>query len=252
MAERIINRSAAQVFEEDLIAYMIEVNRLRQIPDYKDGFKKVHKRIMDVMLNNEHCVFSGKRIKSAAIVGTTMKKSHPHGDSSIYNAMKPLANSFESLYPYIDKQGNWGTKGGDPAAAYRYTEAKLSEFAMDALGLNDLYSNKRIIDWIPTFDNTDVEPEYFPVAIPTLLIQGCLVVAEDSPPGRDEGLTFEDSPFGLVVGLVATFELPEPGLEPEILPEDGLDETFALFLSDVGLEDGLVEVPVLGLLPEET
>ena len=74
--------------------------------------------------------------------------------------------------------------------------------------------------------------------------------------GRDEGLTFEDSPFGLVVGLVvglvATFELPEPGLEPEILPEDGLDETFALFLSDVGLEDGLVEVPVLGLLPEET
>ena len=212
MAERIINRSAAQVFEEDLIAYMIEVNRLRQIPDYKDGFKKVHKRIMDVMLNNEHCVFSGKRIKSAAIVGTTMKKSHPHGDSSIYNAMKPLANSFESLYPYIDKQGNWGTKGGDPAAAYRYTEAKLSEFAMDALGLNDLYSNKRIIDWIPTFDNTDVEPEYFPVAIPTLLIQGCF--------GIGVGIKTELPPHNLCDVVDATIALMyDPNHQVELIPD---------------------------------
>ena len=95
-----------------------------------------------------------------------------HGDSSIYEAMKPLTNWFEKNYPYIEGQGNFGTESGDNPAASRYTEASLSDFAKDALCLKEVTKFHNIVDWVPTYDNKNVEPEYFPAALPVLLIQG--------------------------------------------------------------------------------
>lgn len=169
MAEKIKKVNMLQQYKDDIIIYGAEVNIRRAIPAV-DGLKLVHRRILYAMFNDLH-LDKGKTAKSMGIVGQTMTLYHVHGDSSIYDAMKPMTNWFESYIPLIDKQGSFGTIQGSPAAAARYTEAKLSQFAIEAV-IGELAIDKNVIDWLPNFDNTTVEPELLPVAVPLILING--------------------------------------------------------------------------------
>lgn len=145
----------------------------RAIPYYKDGLILVYRRIIYDMLLNGH-VYSSTTRKSAKIVGDVIGTYHPHGDSSVYNAMVSLSESWTNNCPLIHGQGNWGTVYGDPPAAYRYTEAKLTKFLCDAV----LDISKNSINYKPNFDNYEVEPEYIPFKIPIILINGAYGIAE--------------------------------------------------------------------------
>lgn len=169
MPETIIQKDSLNLYKEDMFRYGIETNRRRSIVDARDGLKLVQRRIIDVMYNNEPC--ATKYVKTAAVVGTTMKKSHPHGDASIKDAIKPMVNWWEIGVPLIDTKSNFGSMQGDGAAAPRYTEIKLSDFCMDCV-IGDLRKSKDVVDWVDTFDYRDKEPEYLPVGVPLLLIEG--------------------------------------------------------------------------------
>lgn len=169
MPETILQKDSLSQYKEDMFRYGIETNRRRSIVDARDGLKLVQRRILDVMYTNEPC--ATKYVKTAAVVGTTMKKSHPHGDSSIKDAIKPMVNWWEINVPLIDTKSNFGSMQGDGAAAPRYTEIKLSDFCLDCV-IGDLRKSKDVIDWVDTFDYRDKEPEYLPVGVPLLLIEG--------------------------------------------------------------------------------
>lgn len=148
-------------------SYAMAVNVSRAIPDVRDGLKPVHRRILYTMgeLNN---FYEKPTKKSARIVGEVMGKYHPHGDSSVYDAMVRLAQDFSIRYPLVDGQGNFGSVDGDPPAAQRYTEARLSKIA--ALMLEDI--DKNTVDFYPNFDNTLMQPVVLPAKIPNLLVNG--------------------------------------------------------------------------------
>ena len=169
MAEQIIQRDTVDQYKMDMARYSIETNRRRAFPDYKDGFKLCHRRILYVMAYELAC--RSRYVKTAQVTGKVMGDYHPHGDSSIDNAIKPLANWFDTYIPLIKSESNMGSMQGDPAAASRYTEIMLSEFAMDVI-FKEMNQAKDIVDWVPTYTGTDKEPEYLPVAIPLLLING--------------------------------------------------------------------------------
>lgn len=169
MSETILQKDSVGLYKEDMFRYGIETNRRRSIVDVRDGLKLVQRRILDVMFNDEPC--ATKYVKTAAIVGTTMKKSHPHGDASIKDAIKPMVNWWEISVPLIQTKSNFGSMQGDGAAAPRYTEIKLSDFCLDCV-IGDLRKSKDVVDWVDTFDYRDKEPEYLPVAVPLLLIEG--------------------------------------------------------------------------------
>ncbi len=169
MSETILQKDSVSLYKEDMFRYGIETNRRRSVVDVRDGLKLVQRRILDVMYMNEPC--ATKFVKTAAVVGTTMKKSHPHGDSSIKDAIKPMVNWWEIGIPLIETKSNFGSMQGDGAAAPRYTEIKLSDFCLDCV-IGDLRKSKDVIDWVDTFDYRDKEPEYLPVGVPLLLIEG--------------------------------------------------------------------------------
>ncbi len=149
------------------ISYAMAVNVSRAIPDVRDGLKPVHRRILYSMgeLNN----FADKPFKkSARIVGEVMGKYHPHGDSSVYDALVRLAQDFSIREPLIDGHGNFGSVDGDPPAAQRYTEARLSKIA--ALMLEDI--DKDTVDFYPNFDDTLMQPSVLPAKFPNLLVNG--------------------------------------------------------------------------------
>ncbi len=153
--------------KHSFISYAMAVNVSRAIPDVRDGLKPVHRRILFAMgeLNN---FYDRPTKKSARIVGDVMGKYHPHGDSSVYDAMVRLAQDFSIRYPLVDGQGNFGSVDGDPPAAQRYTEARLSKIA--GLMLEDI--DKDTVNFYPNFDNTLMQPEVLPAKIPNLLING--------------------------------------------------------------------------------
>lgn len=165
------NVNILEQYKKDSIEYALEVNRRRQLPDGKDGLKTVQRRILDAMLYEKKCTSRSSKTKSMSVVGATLGKSHPHSDSSVYDAMKPMTNWFETYIPYITGFGSWGSMQGDSAAAARYTECCLSPFAMDVM-LGDLRHTKAIIDWLKTFNEENMEPEFLPVSLPVLLING--------------------------------------------------------------------------------
>jgi DNA gyrase subunit A len=133
--------------------------------------KPVQRKILFALYNDEKATSRSTQVKSSAVVGTVMKKYHPHGDAGIYGAIKPMANWFEINKPLIDPQGNWGNIDGDPCAAPRYTEVRLSKFGIDC-AISELQETKNVVDWIPTYDTKDMEPEFLPAAVPILLING--------------------------------------------------------------------------------
>lgn len=153
--------------KKSFISYAMAVNVSRAIPDVRDGLKPVHRRILYAMgeMNN---FYDKPTKKCARIVGDVMGKYHPHGDSSVYDAMVRLAQDFSIRYPLVDGQGNFGSVDGDPPAAMRYTEARLSKIA--GLMLEDI--DKDTVDFYPNFDNTLQQPSVLPSKIPNLLING--------------------------------------------------------------------------------
>ena len=147
--------------------YAMSVIVGRAIPDARDGLKPVHRRIL-YSAYEKGLVPTAPFRKSATIVGDVLGSYHPHGDASVYDAMVRLAQDFSMRYPLIDGQGNYGSVDGDPAAAYRYTEARLSKIALELLSDID----KECVDFVPNFDDQKTEPTVLPARIPNLLVNG--------------------------------------------------------------------------------
>ena len=169
MSETIKDKDCLESYIEDMVRYSIGVNRRRAIPDIKDSLKPVQRRILYSM--NLLGVIEPKQIKSQKITGDTMGNFHPHGDSSIYDAMAPMANWWQSKIPLIKPDGNWGNYMGDSPAAPRYTEASISKFGYKYV-LEELKETTNVVDWSKNYDDTKMEPNYLPVKVPLLLING--------------------------------------------------------------------------------
>ena len=153
--------------KRSFIAYAMAVNKSRAIPDVRDGLKPVHRRILYSM--HEMGLYNDKAYrKCARIVGDCMGKFHPHGDSSVYDALVRLAQEFTISFPLVDGHGNFGSVDGDSAAAMRYTEARLTKLAAEML--RDL--DKETVDFIPNFDGSEEEPTVLPARYPNLLVNG--------------------------------------------------------------------------------
>src|SRR5580658_8006846 len=147
--------------------YAMSVIIGRAIPDVRDGLKPVHRRILYSMYEQGLGPTQAHK-KSAKAVGDVLAKYHPHGDASVYDAMVRLAQDFSMRYPLVDGQGNFGSIDGDPPAAYRYTEARLTRLAMDLL----VDIEKDAVDFGPTFDDSETEPLVLPARVPNLLVNG--------------------------------------------------------------------------------
>src|SRR5258708_3261539 len=161
----VLDRSVEEEMETSYLQYSMSVIVARALPDVRDGLKPVHRRILYVMDKNG--LRSGsKHSKSAQIVGDVMGKYHPHGDTAIYDAMVRLAQPFSTRYPLVDGQGNFGSMDGDPAAAYRYTEARMTK-ASESL-MEDI--DKETVPFRDNFDGSHQEPEVLPAKMPNLLL----------------------------------------------------------------------------------
>ena len=168
----IIARSITTEMKESYLDYAMSVITARALPDARDGLKPVHRRILFSM-HEMGLTASAKTRKSATVVGDVLGKYHPHGDISVYDAMVKMAQTFSFRYPLVIGQGNMGSLDGDPPAAYRYTEAKMSRLSSEML--RDI--EKDTVDLRPNFDGTRKEPVVLPAAVPNLLLNGTLGIA---------------------------------------------------------------------------
>ncbi|GAC1390772.1 MAG: hypothetical protein NVSMB46_01260 [Candidatus Saccharimonadales bacterium] len=171
-SKTVINRSVEDEMEQSYLQYSMSVIVSRALPDVRDGMKPVHRRILYVM-DKSGLRSTGKHTKSAQIVGEVMGKYHPHGDTAIYDSMVRLAQPFSTRYMLVDGQGNFGSMDGDPAAAYRYTEARMTR-ASEAL-LEDI--DKDTVPFRDNFDGSQQEPEVLPAKLPNLLLNGQMGIA---------------------------------------------------------------------------
>ena len=196
--------------KRSFIAYAMAVNKSRAIPDVRDGLKPVHRRILFSM--HEMGLYNDKATrKCARIVGDCMGKYHPHGDSSVYDALVRLAQEFTINFPLVYGHGNFGSIDGDGAAAMRYTEAKLTKLAAEML--KDL--DKETVDFIPNFDATEEEPTVLPARYPNLLVNGADGIAV--------GMATNIPPHNLaevIDGAIAMIDNPEVTIDElmEIIP----------------------------------
>ena len=161
-----------KTMETSYIDYAMSVIAARALPDVRDGLKPVQRRVLFSMIELNNTPDKPHR-KCARIVGDTMGKYHPHGDSSIYGALVNMAQEWSTRYPLVDGHGNFGSVDGDGAAAMRYTEARLSKISMAMI--QDI--NKDTVDFIPNFDETEKEPSVFPARYPNLLVNGTTGIA---------------------------------------------------------------------------
>ena len=171
--DQVITQSnLVEEMEKSYIEYAMSVIVGRALPDVRDGLKPVHRRILYTMYE-DGLTPDKKHKKSATTVGSVLGSYHPHGDSSVYDAMVRLAQDFSMRYTLVDGQGNFGSVDGDPAAAYRYTEARLHKLALEML--RDI--NKETVDWDPNFDESKKEPRVLPSRFPNLLVNGSSGIA---------------------------------------------------------------------------
>ncbi|MEW5746433.1 MAG: DNA gyrase subunit A [Nitrospirota bacterium] len=195
-------KASISIEEEMKVSYLdyaMSVIIGRALPEVRDGLKPVQRRILYAMFR-EGLLPNKKYSKSAGVVGEVLKKYHPHGDSAVYDAMVRLAQDFNMRYMLVDGQGNFGSIDGDPAAAYRYTEARLAKIAEELLADID----KETVDFTPNFDETTEEPTVLPTRIPNLLINGSAGIAV--------GMATNIPPHNLgevVDGLVMLLDNPE-------------------------------------------
>ena len=205
MPNEVIQTEYAEIMQKSYIDYAMSVIVARALPDVRDGLKPVQRRTLYDM-HELGIRWDRPYRKSARIVGDTMGKYHPHGDSSIYGALVVLAQDFKMGLPLVDGHGNFGSIEGDGAAAMRYTEARLQKITQEAF-LSDL--DKGVVDFVPNFDETEKEPSVLPARIPNLLVNGsegiAVGMATSIPPHnlgevidavvaliRDSSLTSED------------------------------------------------------------
>ncbi len=195
----IINREVEEELKKSFIAYAMAVNVSRAIPDVRDGLKPVHRRILYAM--HDMGLYNDKGYKKCAkIVGEVLGKFHPHGDSSVYDALVRLAQDFSINFPLVDGHGNFGSVDGDPAAAYRYTEARLSRLSAEML--RDI--EKETVDFYPNFDDTEMQPVVLPSRFPNILVNGSDGIAV--------GMATNIPPHNLsecVDGCIAVLDNPE-------------------------------------------
>ncbi len=199
--------------KKSFIAYAMAVNVSRAIPDIRDGLKPVHRRILYSM--HELGLYNDKPFrKCARIVGDCLGKYHPHGDSSVYDALVRLAQDFSINFPLVEGHGNFGSVDGDPAAAMRYTEARLSKLASEML--RDL--DKETVDFYPTFDDTGMQPTVLPSRFPNMLVNGsdgiAVGMATNIPPHNlgeviDGVIAMIDDPDIDVDGLMQYIPAPD-------------------------------------------
>ena len=170
--ERILPRLIDEEIKESFINYSMSVIVSRALPDVRDGLKPVHRRVLYAM--NELGLVPGRPYKKCAtVVGDVLGKYHPHGDSSVYDALVRMAQDFSLRYLLVDPQGNFGSIDGDSAAAYRYTEARMTRLAVTML--NDI--EKNTVDFAPNFDDRLQEPRVLPAGVPNLLVNGSAGIA---------------------------------------------------------------------------
>ncbi|WP_287712170.1 DNA gyrase subunit A, partial [Anaerostipes sp.] len=168
MSEHIIKAEFSEVMQKSYIDYAMSVICARALPDARDGLKPVQRRVLYSM-DELGLRYDRPHRKSARIVGDTMGKYHPHGDSSIYESLVVMSQDFKKGVPLVDGHGNFGSIEGDGAAAMRYTEARLQKITQEAY-LADL--DKNVVDFVSNFDETEKEPEVLPVKVPNLLVNG--------------------------------------------------------------------------------
>jgi DNA gyrase subunit A len=170
--ERILPRLIEDEMRESFLDYSMSVIVQRALPDVRDGLKPVHRRILYAM--NELGLVPGRPYKkSATVVGDVLGKYHPHGDVAVYDSLVRMVQSFSLRYPLVDGQGNFGSVDGDPPAAYRYTEARLTRIAMTML--DDI--DKNTVDFVPNFDDRLQEPTVLPARLPNLIVNGTSGIA---------------------------------------------------------------------------
>lgn len=219
--DTVINFEGQQVVEIDIekevrkayLDYAMSVIAGRALPDVRDGLKPVHRRILYTMYQANLTPDRPYR-KSVTTVGDVLGHFHPHGDASVYDAMVRLAQSFSLRYPLVDGQGNFGSIDGDPPAAYRYTEARMEKIALEML--TDI--KKDTVDFMPNFDDKDVEPVVLPARFPNLLVNGssgiAVGMATDIPPHNlgeviDGTIALMDNPDITVDGLMEYIKGPD-------------------------------------------
>ena len=182
MEDRIIRTEYSDIMQKSFIDYAMSVIVARALPDIRDGLKPVQRRTLYDMYELG-IRYDRPYRKSARIVGDTMGKYHPHGDSSIYDCLVVMTQDFKKTVPLVDGHGNFGNIEGDPQAAMRYTEARLSKITQEGF-LEDL--DKNVVDFVPNFDETEKEPSVLPVKIPNFLINGsegiAVGMATSTPP----------------------------------------------------------------------
>ena len=200
--QRIVESPLVPEMEKSYIEYAMSVIKSRALPDVRDGLKPVHRRILYAMYEDN--LTSDKPFKkSATCVGDVLGRYHPHGDGSVYDALVRLAQDFSMRYPLVEGHGNFGSVDGDPPAAYRYTEARLSKLSNEIL--RDI--EKDTVDWDPNFDESRKEPRVLPSRFPNLLVNGSSGIAV--------GMATNIPPHNLreVIGAcVCVLENPEAGL----------------------------------------
>lgn len=228
--DKIIPINIESEMKSAYIDYSMSVIVSRALPDVRDGFKPVHRRVLFGM-NELGNYFSGDTKKSARIVGEVMGKYHPHGDSSIYLTMVRLAQEWSLRYPLVFGQGNFGSIDGDSPAAMRYTEVKLARMGEEML--QDL--DKDTVDFVPNFDNTLSEPAVLPTRIPNLLVNGAsgiaVGMATNMPPHNltealNASLALIDNPELDIEGLMEHIKAPDFPTGGEILGLQGVRDAF--------------------------
>ena len=170
MSEVILENDALESYKDDMVKYLIIVNRRRAFPEVIDGLKPVQRKILYDMFYKGATSFNN-RVKSQSIVGSTMELFYGHGDAALYGAMEPMTNYYKCKLPLLKGKGSWGDLMGHGPAAPRYTETSLSDFCYDCV-FGDLKESKTTVDWMDNYQRTAQEPEYLPVKVPLLLING--------------------------------------------------------------------------------
>lgn len=170
--QKIVDVEISKEIRSAFLDYSMSVIVARALPDVRDGLKPVHRRILYAMYNTGLYPDKPYR-KCATTVGEVLGHYHPHGDASVYDALVRMAQDFSLRHPLVDGHGNFGSVDGDPAAAYRYTEARMSKISLKML--EDI--KKDTVNWVPNFDDTEVEPEVLPTKFPCLLINGSSGIA---------------------------------------------------------------------------
>jgi DNA gyrase, A subunit len=176
MAETIRDTNVVEQHNEDMLLYSIYVARKRVIPDFRDGLKCVHRRILYAAYKDLRAVSHGSKVKTARLTGMVIGLYHPHGDQAVADAVKPMTNPFECKVPYINGQGGWGDPLGNPQSAQRYTELWISEYGLDCI-ISDLKESPNAVDWENNYSDNAIEPVYLPASVPNILINGAYGIA---------------------------------------------------------------------------